>query len=156
MNPNNLVFSHSHVTKHSYWNNYKMAHYHTIIMWRWRKNSASLRGFVSMSAFCISVLQYLMFTCFDLTNDLKWWYFREMCWCEERIFQLVPSWYRTGYLHEQCRWTQGIQARQGRWFLFLPSSSSVESLRSDLVIERCILIWLCWEKSLFEALRQNE
>ena len=54
------------------------AHYNPISMWRIRKNSASLRGFVSMSAFCVSVLQYLMVTRFDLTNDLKWWYFREM------------------------------------------------------------------------------
>ena len=48
-------------------------------MIRRRMKMTSLRGFVNKSAFCMRVLQYLINTFLDLTNDLKWWYFRSMC-----------------------------------------------------------------------------
>ena len=150
LNPNNLVFSHSLVTKHLYWQHYKEAHYHPISMWlRW-KNSASLRVFFCTSAFCISVLQYLMVTCFDLTNDLKWWYFRSMClvWGENLsdCAILMKDWLSSGTVYINS----GAPSKTGK-VVFICSIKIISGITSRrpcdkamyyaLAVLRAISVW---------------
>ena len=86
--------------------------FHPSNMWQSRKKRWSLRGFVNRSAFCISILQYLMITILDFINDMKWWYFKAMCLVRGEIFRdwsiFIQDWLYSWTVHMKFGYTRRI------------------------------------------------
>ena len=130
--------------------------YHPINRWRRQKNRWSLRGFVSKSTFCISVLKYWMVTLFDFTNDLKWWYFREMCLVHgENLWAwaiLMQDWLSS----QTVKMNSGAPSKMRKVVLISSKISLAESLPARLDTEQCTIIQMCWGQFWFEDLTQSE